>query len=65
MNIEQKIKAVYELEQSASIAWTWDEGYTATLVNEKSESLKIETFETLADAVDWLYEESLTDGVEP
>lgn len=49
MTIEEKMRAIYELEQKASISWEYGKGYTASIGEIK------ENFETFTDAVEWLY----------
>jgi len=53
----QKLQAIYDSEQNATITWFWDGGVQAKL-GDLSNGIKGEgTFLDVASAIDWLYEE--------
>jgi hypothetical protein len=59
MNLDDKIKAIYDFEKNCSISWFWDNGYTAKIGDEINGIRAEKTFTSINDAVDWLYDMSL------
>ena len=53
----QKLQAIYDSEQNATITWFWDGGIHAILGDRTNGIQGNVIFRDIASAIDWLYEE--------
>ena len=58
MSEVEKLQAIYDMEKHISVSWFWDGGVDARITESHKGSVVdvMRNFNTVAEAVDWLYE---------
>jgi len=57
---DEKLQAIYDLEENISLSWFWDSGIEAKIVGSQCCGFEKEkNFILVKDAIDWLYEETV------
>lgn len=60
MTNTDKLQAIYDAEQNIQLSWFWDSGVHAVIGDRVNGFKEQKTFERVADAIDWLYENTVT-----
>ena len=61
MTSDEKLTAIYDVEQNVRIQSFWDAGWTFS-IGDSSNGFKVHNaFDTFTEGVDWLYEKVIRD----
>lgn len=56
---DEKLQAIYDLEENISLSWFWDSGVEAKIGHSCYGFEKEKNFSSVKEAIDWLYAETV------